>query len=377
MSIVQQNAVCPAILVGLEELTKNGVPYELFTQVGFAQSLLDPINRGANTVVQNVDAGQGHPKTVRIKYKQRATTADTTTSKDCADGTEKPYFEDLFNVNMYRQHTIQVKEATLRSLCDYSSQIKKVPGAVVGDIDGNKKPLSLMAEIVMEIMMDFDALRQAINRDLQTAVQLKLGNYVGGDHLHIYNMYRQNTTASLQEGSAILSGFNRFKQDMRRTSFPGTPLVVGEGALDLALGALEYGCCNNSGNDLGALGKNPGFKYYTDFTMGSVIDPTVGNGFLAYMPGQLQLATYNEYVGGFASMMGVMERGTIPDPALPGISYDIRVIPVACTGSSVSEYYNIIIGVHFDLWSAPTNMFKSGDRLVGVNGVVQGIANAL
>jgi hypothetical protein len=376
MSISQLNAVCPAILVGLEEILKDGTPYELFTQAGLMQSLYDPMNRQPNTVVQNVGAENGHPKSVRIKHKQRSTASDTATAKDCAGGTAKSYFEEVFTVNQYRQHTINVKESDIRKLCDASSKLTPVQGAAFNTWEGNAYNLQLMSEIVMEIMMDFDGLRQAINTDLHTSLNLQFGKYVGGAGINTYNMYRINNATGLQEGAPVLSGFNKLKQDLRRTTMTGFPIVVGEGALDLAIGALEYGCCNLNGNDFGAMAKNPGFKYYTDFSIGT---DSIGdaNGMAIYMPGSMQFADYNEYVGGFARPIGTMERGTIPDPAIPGLKYDMRIIPNACTGSTSVESYDIIIGLHFDLWVAPNTMFQSTDRLYQVNGVFKAIAGTL
>jgi hypothetical protein len=379
MSIIQTNAVCPAILVGLEEVLKDGAPYQLFTQVGLLQSLFDPMNRQPNTVVQGVGAENGHPKTVRIKHKQRATPTDTTTTKDCATGTPKTYKEETFTVNSYRQHTINVKESDVRLLCDSASKLVHPEGADFRTWEGNAYSLQLMSEIVMEMAMDFDSLRQAINSDLHTALTLQYGKYQGGAGINTYNMYRANTATALQEGAPVFSGFNRLKQDMARVGFSGQPIVVGEGALDLSISSLQYGCCNLNGIDFGKMaGANPaGFKYYKDFTIGadSVGD---GNGFAMYMPGAMQFASYNEYVGpGFNRPIGTVERGTIPDPAVPGLVYDMRIIPNACSGNSVVESYDIIIGLHFDLYVSPTNMFQTADRLNGVNGVFKAIAGVL
>lgn len=369
MSITQGNAVCPAILIGLEEILQNGVPYELVTQVGFAQSLLDPTNRSKDSVVQNVNAENGHPKSVRIKHKQRATISDTRTSKTCTPGTERPYFEEVFTVNQYRERSIQVKESTVRTLCDAASQLKAVPGAAFNTWEGNRYNLQLMAEIVMEIMMDFDALRLAINQDLLTSLALNFGAYQGGSvgASKDFLVLRTTDTNGLGNGAPIFAGFNSFKQEMGRVGMPGIPLTFGEGKWDLALSALNYGCCNEGGIDFGKMQANAGLKYYKDFQAGTILGGA--DYFGAFLPGSLQFATYNDYVGGFARPIDGVERGTIPDPALPGIKYDMRVIPVACSGNDVVEHYNIIIGVHFDLWAAPTNMFKSGDRLNGVNGV--------
>jgi len=376
MSITQLNAVCPAILVGLEELLKDGAPYNLFTPVGLLQSLYDPSNRKPNTVTQTVDGQNGHPKSVRIAHKQRAVPADTGTTKTCDTATAKTYFEEVFTVNQYRQHVINVKESDIRKLCDSHSQMKNI-GTSFTDIKGQSYAKQLMAEIVMEIMMDFDSLRQAINTDLHTSLTLQFGKYVGGSDIKTFNVYRGTGTSGLSEGSPVLSGFNELTQQLARTTLQGKPIVVGEGTLDLAISALNYGCCNNSGNDFGKMNTNSQFQYYRDFTIGT---DSVGsaNGVAIYMPGSMQFASYNEYVGpGFDRPIGVVERGTIPDPAIPGLSYDIRIIPNACSGTTVTESYDVIIGLHYDLWVAPTNQFQSTDRLNGVNGVFKAIAGSI
>jgi hypothetical protein len=379
MSIIQTNAVCPAILIGLDEILKDGAPYNLETQVGFLGSLFDPANRQPNSVIQNVGADSGHPKTVRIKHKQRATPSDTSSSKDCASGTPKTYKEETFTVNSYRQHTINVRESDIRLLCDSASQLVRPEGIDFRTWEGNAYPLQLMGEIVMEMAMDFDALRQSINTDLHTALNLQFGKYQGGNTINTYNVYRANNDTGLQEGAPVFSGFNQLKQHMSRVGFTGQPFVVGEGAFDLAANALNYGCCNLNGIDFGKMsGANPaGFKYYKDFTIGT---ESIGdaNGFVIYMPGSMQFASYNEYVGpGFNRPIATIERGTIPDPVIPGLVYDMRVIPNACSGNSVTESYDIIIGVHFDLYVSPTNMFQASDRLNGVNGVFKAIAGVL
>lgn len=376
MSIVSLNAVCPAILIGLEEILKDGAPYEIFTQAGLLQALYDPTNRQPGSVIQTVDGQNGHSKSVRVKHKQRATPGDTGTTKDCTGGTAKTYFEEVFTVNQYRQHVINVKESDIRKLCDSASKLVKVEGAAFNTWEGNSYSLQLMSEIVMEIMMDFDSMRQAINTDLHTALTLNFGKFVGGAGINTYNVYRANNATGLQEGAPVFSGFNRFKQDMGRTSLTGLPIVVGEGALDLAINSLSYGCCNLNGIDFGKMAGSPGFKYYKDYSIGT---DAIGdsNGFAAFMPGSMQFADYNEYVGGFARPMGIMERGTIPDPAIPGLKYDMRIVPNACSGSSSVESYDIFIGLHFDLWTAPTTQFQSADRNYQVSGVFKGIAGVL
>lgn len=375
MSIVQQNAICPAILVGLNELITKNDSSVLVTPVGCVQALFDPENRQPNTVVQNVDAGSGHPKTVRVKHKQRSTKAETRTTKTCTDGDEKPYFEETFTPAQYREHSITVTEAKIRTLCDNASKLVKIQGGKFGDNQANAYSLALMAEVVSEIVMDFDGIRQAINDDILTSYVLNTGKYTDLTTSKSFNVYRSIDAAAGSLGSPVLDGYNRFKREMRRSTLNGNPIAFGEGLMELAVSSLNYGCCNNGGTDFGKMNGNPGFKWYTDYSAGTKL----GNddAFGVFMPGTVQFASFNDYVGSFASKLGIVERGTIPDPVIPGLVYDMRIIPNACSGSTVVESYTVIIGLHFDLWAAPLTQFKSGDRLAGQNGVYKAIATGI
>ncbi len=369
MSIIQLNGVCPAILVGIGDILNTNDPKNLITPVGLAQALLDPSNRQPNSVVQNVDAGAGHPKTVRIMRKQRGTDADTATSKSCDEGAERPYMEDVFTVNQYRQQTHKFSEATIRKLCDsYSSYMKlKVQGKETSGAAYDS--IKVMREFAEQIQLDSDGLRIAINKDLLTSFALNYGRYTDNSYSKTFNMYRSNDASGLPVGSPVLDGFNKFKREVSRSTFNGLPIVFGEGLLDLAVASLQYGCCNMGGTDFGAMANSPGFKFYKDFFAGSALGNA--DAFGAFMPGTMQLATYNEYVGSFGDI-GKMSRGVMPDTKLPGIQYDVRVLPNEC-----GEYYNVFIGLHFDLYVAPTNQFQASDRLAGVNGVFKGIAGGL
>jgi hypothetical protein len=363
MSVSQNNAVCPAILVGLEEIITQNQLENLSTPVGFAQSLVDPLNREPNSIVQTVDAGAGHPKTVRVKRKQPAAAGESQTTKDCNPGTEKPWFEDIFTVNQYRQKTVHMTEATVRTLCDAASSLKVIPGTKMIDHanPSNSGALSEMSQIVQDLMLELDGLRLDINRDLLNSASMHIGKWQDGTTEKSFNIYRSNDASGLPVGSPVLDGFNRFKREIKRTTLKGTPFLVGEGLFDLANSSLSYGCCNLGGTDFGQMNGNPGYKYYTDYQAGTVFANP--DSMFAYLPGMMQFASYNEYVGSFGKI-GVMDRGTMPDPFLPGISYDLRFLPNEC-----GEYYDLFVELHFDLYAAPTNLFKSGDRRNGVNGV--------
>lgn len=372
MSLIQQNAICPAILLAYKEANSTNQIANLTDPTGLLDALHDPANVAATTQeVLGLDGQNGHPKQVRIWRKQRQVNTDTNSTKSCpASGTEKTPFEDVVTVSQYREIIIKVSESAIRGLCDEYSQLKTVPGARIGDINANQGPLKVMAEILNEINLDFNALRRAINLDLLTSFATRYGKWVGGNNTKNFPVYRSTDAAAGSVGSPVLDGFNKFVQEIKRSTYNGTPIVVGEGIFDLANMALNYGCCNNGGTDFGKMNANAIFKFYRD------VDITTGtgnaDGIFAFMPGAAQFVSYNEYVGKFARPIGTVERGTIADPFTPGLNYDMRVFVDEC-----GEHYNIAIGLHFDLYAAPNNLFKTGDRLVGVNGIFKALAQGI
>ncbi|MES2731721.1 MAG: hypothetical protein V4714_08230 [Bacteroidota bacterium] len=353
---------CPALLTGLAAVT-NGALTELNTPVGFVQALVDPSNTQGVDIIQQAGGEEGHLKQVRVVFKQRVLPSEIATTKDCNTGTEKPRLEEVYSIAMERHHTITVKEQTIRLLCDAYSKYLSVPINARSTTGQSVSALQMLGEIVNDWMLDIDPMRQAINQDLLTAATLNTGKYQGGTALKTFDVIK---TA---DHAVVYTGFNIFKQELSRLGMRGQPLMVGEGKMELAIMAANIGCCNTQGQDLGKMATNPGFKFYKDQYLGTAFGNA--DAFLAFMPGTMQLMSYNRYVGEFARPIGAKVRGTFPDPIIPGLKYDFSIEANTC-----SEYYDLKIDAYYDLFAAPSNVFKTGDRLAGVNGVVKGIATA-
>jgi hypothetical protein len=191
------------------------------------------------------------------------------------------------------------------------------------------------------------------------------GQWVGGANEKTFNVIKS------ADNAIVLTGFNQMAQELKKTGINTRPIVFGGGNLDLAIMAGQFGCCNDGGIDTGAVVRNAGFDFYRDYSdMSSVLGNA--NGFGAFFPGAIQMVKFNKYVGSFARQIGTMERGLLPDPVVDGLVYDMRVLPSECT-----ESYTLFINLDFGFYYAPTNLFKAGDRLVGVNGVLKGVAAAI
>lgn len=361
MSITQQNGVCPALLTGVEALLGTN-PSRLITPVGGIQSTLDPENKRGITIEQLGEGDQGHRKTVRVSWKQRQTPDDVRDAKSCDSGEEKPVFEDTFDVALHSEIAIQVKEATIRKMCDVHSALQKIPVSQ-RDSDGKAKDYMLvLADIAEEVLMDLDALRQKMNENFLTAVALNIGAWKGGASSKTFNVIKD------ADNAIVLTGFNKMKQELKRIAMMGRPIIFGGGNIDLAFEAIDLGCCNSAGQDFGKMSPKAGYQYYfDDADMNSFFGDA--NAFIAFYSKAIQTCVFNKYVGSFARQIGTMERGTLPDPAMPGLRYDIRTMPNEC-----GEYWDLWVNVDYDFWFAPNTLFKSSDRLTGVNGIFKGIA---
>lgn len=364
MSVTQANGVCPAVLIGMEELANP--TYKLNKTAIGLEALLDAENTRGVTIEQ-LNNGQGHEKTVRVKYKQRQTVSDVGESKTCTTGTEKPYLEDTFNVTQTAEIKLELSEADVRLLCKAQSDYVSIPAAMRSTSQQAQSSLSIMRELAEEVYSDLDALRVKVNQSLLEAVALNFGRFADTDAFKLYK-----TLKSENDHSIVTAAFNKMKEDLRKIGFTGTPYVVGNSEIYFTMESLGIGCCNDGGSDIAKLASSQNMKFYydmEDFNSYFGADVSGATPFYMFYPKMLQLVQYNKYVGDFATPIGTMSRGTLPDPQMAGLTYDMRLLPNEC-----NESYTLFIDLDYDFWAAPLNLFKSGDRLANVNGILKGYA---
>ena len=353
---------CPALLIAQNDIMGQNDPSNLMEPVGLVQAVKDPSNVPLAQFEQ-LGAGDGHgPKAVRVVARKPLIAADVADEKACESGEKIPRYETLATANLHSHLPIQIDEADIRKLCEGYSQYMSVPAQQRGTAAVSGRGMEVMREVYDVIQMAFPAMRSHINKQLWGAAALAPGVFRDGASSKTFTFLKA-------DHSPYLKGFNELKQAIRRTTFTGAPIIVGEGAVELATMSLEYGCCNDGGTDFGTMRGNPGFKFYSDLDAAAALGNA--NRALAFMPGTMHMFSYNSYVGNFASPMGTMARGTIADPAVPGLRYDIRIMPNEC-----GEYYDVFLDHHYGLWYAD-DLFKeavvspayAGDDRAGVNGI--------
>lgn len=364
----QSNGEIPALLFSYYAANKTNNLKTITDPTGLLDAITDPTNEAAtNQSIIDLGSGSGHKKAVRIWSKQRQIAADVATTKTClTGGVEKPLFEEVVPVAQYRSIALEISEATIRKMTEEYSKIVAVKGVT------SQGQLEVMAELWNEAAIDMNALRRSINLALLTSLATEFGAYKGGviGALKSFPIYRGVDAAAGSIGSPVLHGFNQMMQEFRKSTFNGKPYICAQGIFELANTSLEYGCCNNGGTDFGKMNNSARHNFYIEE---DVTTATGSNdGIIAFMPGALQMIRYNEYVGDFSRPIDNIQRGTIVDPLRPNLKYDVRLKPDGC-----DEKYTLEFGLNFDLYAAPTTMFKAGDTTVGINGVFKGLATSI
>jgi hypothetical protein len=162
-----------------------------------------------------------------------------------------------------------------------------------------------------------------------------------------------------------MNGWNKLRKEYSRLGISSRPIVIsGYDVFNDFNQAKEMGCCNLGGLDFSAMAENSPYKYY--------ISPEIDEVFTAdqavmFAPGTVQALTFNRYVGNFAGEFGTMQMGTMQDLNVPGLIWDLRIDPQPCGDPPA---YNIYPSLDFDLYVMPTDLFRTGDRLEGTNGVL-------
>jgi hypothetical protein len=373
MSVATQN-ICPAILTSLSDnLINNSANVKIHG--GTLAALTDPSNLATGNIIRQAnDNGTGHSKEVRVVYKQRLTADDTSDSKSCDfDGNPMPYKEIDVPITQYRSVNFSMTEEQLRVYCDsYSSLVQLTgsndPGTIVSRANGIGRasgPLSVVRELFNDFQLASNALIQAMNQDLLTSISGGFGAWYGQGGVIGPETFVVEDSLT---GSLVPKGLFTMKQAYMNSGFNGAPIIIG------GPGSLQRVWMNDSryfgqaanGLDYSTVRSNTGIaEFYFDpniITGGSLTDE---NSAVVFAPGSLLYLPYLQYVGNFGDI-GTMKRFTMPMPGLPQVKVDCRILSDEC-----SELYKVYLECYFDVFAAPTDMFKSTDDNYNINGVFE------
>jgi len=365
---ISNNNICPAILTSLSDnLINNALNVNIHG--GALAALTDPSNMIPGQVIRLAnDNGTGQSKQVRVAYKQRMLPSQASDTKDCeVGGNELTYLEDTFEVSKYKGMNFSMSEAQIRIYCESYLELVRLtnsnePGTIVQRANGlgaAQTELSVIREMFSDFQAASNALIQAINLELLDIIDTGKGTWVGGAATQTFDVEGTN-------GEINAIGLFTMKQEYMKTGFKGAPIIIG------GAGALQRIWMNDSryfgqaanGINFAAVRDNTGIaQYYYDENIVTQLGSE--NGALIFAPGSAIYTPYLQYVGNYGKI-GVMDRFTMPLPGLPSVKADVRIIEDACT-----ESYTMYLEQFFDCFTPQTDLFATGDKNEGVNGIFE------
>lgn len=328
--VVFTRGICPTIQRNLiDYISAQGTNIKR-TQVGYLQAITSALNT-AGTQQIPIDLGDGKIHSVRLKYSQRGTSSDITTTKitDCSTSIEKAPLHQDIDVDQYiATKGIKFTEKEMKKLCEPQSQ--------------------WMAEVINN---ELDILSVELDKKLLALQAINFGTFNGGA-----TSKNVQLLDSTNKSAPVYYGESTIMEDFAYLDTNSKPIVIGAGYLSHYVRQVGIGCCNDLGQNIGQAGN---LDFFHDRYVGGVLGNA--NAFIALVPGYIQLLTYNEYAGSYAKENDVFSHGTIVDP-VTGIRYDMKWHYNDC-----DDTYFLQIGLNYDLFFLPADAFAYGDELNGVN----------
>jgi len=346
MSIVQGYANCPQIQTDILNLwTEDGTvtPQE----ASVLQVLLSDINR-AGVISRQINAGDRRLRQVEMTYQQRHLISDVENSGrvSCSP---------------------QSKQGELTTIYDIDPDKGSRFGFQIDMIELERKCRDDRYYISRELMRAMSVLRRAINDKTIVEMVANLGAISAAPG----TTYLQTKTKNTTTGAILYDLVEDVAQNVldNEVFANTTPVIIGGAEFTKYARAIQAACCGDNGVDVNTmLAQNPQV-FINSKTVGTIAGNTARG--IVMQPGSVQLLTYNEFRNG-GDLAGLQTEdkvlGTIadPDPRFAGLFYDYYA-EYKCVGTE--RYWDFQLALSHDTAYLPSDLFRAGDDLEGVNGV--------
>ncbi len=326
---------CPNLQVGLAGLFgKLSSTYrEMNPFTGF---LISPVNTD-NTLQKQIDSGNGHIRTVEVRYQSRLTEDQVTSSavQDCTGG-QKPgetshQYEIDPTVGSEYKWTIAFDDLVRRCEDDENW-------------------------FARQMQMGIDVICRAINTKNWQQASTLIGNFATTGNANPIHIATKNS-AGVYVGSAM----EDVRFEYTRMDYSGSVALFSSSKEFYNYFHSQMGmCCNTTfGMDLPTLFKGKDLVPFDDRKAGTYLgDP---QDVLAMAPGALQFLTWNQYKGMQVITSEVYKQGLIMDP------YTNLVFDYLATFNCGT--WNFQLKLAHKLVAMPSDMFCADDRMHGVTWV--------
>jgi len=350
MSSIQTFVDCPQIQADLFTAWNfNNLGHDGAVGLKF---ILDPVNR--NGFIQDaINFKENGLRGVTVRYDQRFLESEVSDSGviNCADGgvdgeTSLDYELDPSNGASI---SINITPAQLRARCQRNPDY-----------------------VIHELKKMMDALAEKADTDFLNSLAVNTGNFAedvdDGDPAGTTTFV---TTSTFNNNGVIVpNAYQDVRFQFQNNRFVQVPYGFGTKPwYDYAL-ATEAACCSEIGLDVNTYSKTRSFGFGFSHKMAGILGNANDAIFVA--PGTVQMIKFNEFQGPDGSIDNFNNGGVIvqdvldyPDSTLP-LTFDYRAEYI-CSGNT--RYWRISMAIAYKFIYLPSDMFKVGDRLEGVNGV--------
>ena len=341
-----------SIVKNISLITQENDSQFKITPVGFLRALLE---NPTTTQISNLKEIQdGHNTSLKFRYLKRGVESDVTDRDDCELNLSPIWGECEIKRPFFSKIALGLS----------NSQIRDMEAIASGKVVAGQQ--EMLYGLYVAILSKVNALVQKINKNLLTEQILNFGvNIVsGGSNPQIINFAN---SPSMEDGIV------KIIRDFQKNEQVGTPIIVGNGKV------FDYNMVQGMKRaaDSGGFFQNPTYLAYEDF--GSV-DVWGADHFGVFAKGSAGFVDFNMNVGGFANDTGNSVEFTMPIPMtlasgeLSSLLLDAQLIYSDCNkydedGDLVTaKGWGIILSKSYGLYSAPSDLYQSEDRLFGVNG---------
>lgn len=354
MSIVQGYANCPNIQESIDILwDENGNELTMGTEY------LQVLKADANTtaVISNeINRGDGKLRAVEMTYAQRHLISDVENDGriTCSPGAEQGELTTVYDIDPSKgsRWSFRIDPAKLIRACRADSLYLAREIA---------RGVSVMTRAINEkSIIETVALKGNIARDVINGGAAGTTQY--------FDTKTKNTTSGailydLIEDVALLT--------MQNEVFGNAPTVILGGENYYRYGkAIEAACCGDIGVNVADMFASNPYAFLNVNKMGTYAGAT--NRGIAMKVGSVQLLSYNRFDG--EDNLAVMNDeklvlGTIfhPDQVrFPGLKFDYYA-EFKCVGND--QFWDFQLALAHDTVALPTDLFRVGDDLEGVNGI--------
>lgn len=179
----------------------------------------------------------------------------------------------------------------------------------------------------------------------------------------------KTTQTLLANGQIADNAIGDVDFEYERNGFMNKPIVFGGEIWTKFARKVGAACCGLSGINVNEFAAQNGFIYKDARKIQTLSSNTTTA--IAMAPGAVQMLQWNEFIGGDGNILymddSALKQGVLyyPDAKLP-IPFDYSAEYV-CSGTT--KTWTFRLALNFDFAAMPADMYQSGDRLEGVNGI--------